>query len=532
MRSPILFVLAVVASYATAQAPVSFTNPVVPGDFPDPTVCRVGDDYYLASSSFEYFPGVPILHSRDLVHWRLIGYALTRPSQLSLEGVRSSHGVFAPTLRHHDGVFYLVTTTVGGGGNFFVTAADPAGPWSDPVLIDQAGMDPSLHFDEDGTVYYNRHVGGGDGYIGQATIDPETGELGGELEKVWGGTGGQWAEGPHLYHHGDWWYVMISEGGTSYAHAITVARSKSPFGPYESCPDNPILTHRDQPGNPFQAIGHCDLVETPEGWWAVCLGIRPVAGRTHHLGRETMLLPVTWSEDGWPRLGVEGRVEAERAAPALPPHPWPDLPVRDEFDASELALAWNFVRNPSADDWSLDARPGFLRLRCSSVTLDDLASPAYVCRRQTGMSVRFATRLDFQPDSESAEAGLAIRMVDGWHYDAVVTERDGGRVALLRKVKGDDVEVVGEPIALADGPVELTLVSTPTEYRFSVVDAAGKETEISVLSPQEIALERINAAEQRFFFTGARVGVIATANGKESDAHADFDWVDFEVLEK
>ena len=204
--------------------------------YPDPSICRVGDDYYLVNSTFEYFPGVPIFHSRDLVHWQQIGHVLTRPSQLPLEKMRASGGVFAPTLRYHDGTFYMVTTNVWGTGNFYVTATDPAGPWSEPHPLDREGIDPSLFFDDDGTVYYIRHVGGEDGYIGQQVLNLETGKLEGEMKKIWGGTGGVWAEGPHMYKKDGRYYLMISEGGTSYNHSVTIARSDSPWGPFEACP--------------------------------------------------------------------------------------------------------------------------------------------------------------------------------------------------------------------------------------------------------------------------------------------------------
>jgi xylan 1,4-beta-xylosidase len=201
-------VLAFVASSVSAATQsATFTNPVLSGFHADPSICRVGDDYYLVHSTFEFFPGVPIFHSQDLVHWRQIGHVLTRKSQLPLEKMRASGGIFAPTLRYHDGTFYLVTTNVWGTGNFYVTATDPAGPWSEPVPLDREGIDPSLFFDDDGKVYYIRHVGGGDGYIGQQVLNLATGKLDGEMKEIWGGTGGVWAEGPHMYKKDGRYYV-------------------------------------------------------------------------------------------------------------------------------------------------------------------------------------------------------------------------------------------------------------------------------------------------------------------------------------
>ena len=324
----------------------AFQNPIIPGFHPDPSICRVGDDYYLVNSSFEFFPGVPIFHSRDLVHWRQIGYCLTRKSQLNLDHARASGGIYAPTLRYHNGTFYMITTLVDTGGNFFVTATNPAGPWSEPVWVDHAGIDPSLLFDEDGTVYYDRHEGMADGFIGQAKINLQTGKLDGDFKEVWRGTGGVWPEGPHLYKINGKYFIMIAEGGTSYDHMETIARSDSPWGPFIPNPRNPILTHRNRPDSPIQALGHADLVETPDGWWLVCLGIRPQGGRFHHLGRETFLAPVTWSEDGWPVVNGKGTLETNLTAPRLPQHPWEKDSARDKFNPPALGPPVEFSPEP------------------------------------------------------------------------------------------------------------------------------------------------------------------------------------------
>ena len=287
---------------------MEFENPVLPGMHPDPTICRVGRDFYLACSSFEYFPGVPIFHSRDLVGWRQIGHALTRRSQLDLSGVPSSDGIYAPTLRHHDGTFYLVTTLVG-SGNFLVTAKHPRGPWSDPCWLDSDGIDPSLAFLDD-RVYYTRNGPGADPdhpFVYQAELAWSGGvpSLVRKPRVIWRGTGGIWPEAPHLYRRGRWFYLLTAEGGTSYGHSVVVARSGRPYGPFVASPHGPLLTHRDRPRHAIQATGHADLVELDDGsTWAVLLGIRPAAGRNHHLGRETFLAPVAW---GYGRLAAACR---------------------------------------------------------------------------------------------------------------------------------------------------------------------------------------------------------------------------------
>ncbi|HXS18123.1 MAG TPA: glycoside hydrolase family 43 protein, partial [Polyangiaceae bacterium] len=293
---------------------------MLPGTHPDPSVCRVGEDYYLVTSSFEYFPGIPVYHSKDLVHWQLLSHVLTRPSQLDLSGTKSSEGIFAPTIRYHGGTFYVITTNIGGGGSFLVTADDPRGPWSEPIWIRESGftMDPSLFFEPDGRAYYTRHDGGRRGSIVQAEIDVKTGRLLSDPQRIWAGTGGIWPEGPHLYQHERSYYLLISEGGTSFEHSVTVARADSPWGTFEAAPTNPLLTHRALPDHPVQATGHADLVDTPDGqWFAVLLGIRPSSGRHHHLGRETFLAPVSW-EQGWPVINHGQPIELKMSRQGLP----------------------------------------------------------------------------------------------------------------------------------------------------------------------------------------------------------------------
>ena len=307
-----------------------FTNPIIPGFYPDPSVCRVGEDYYLVTSTFEFFPGVPVFHSRDLVHWEQIGHCLTRPSQLPLQDAEPSGGIYAPTIRYHDGLFYMVTTNVTCGGNFYVTATDPAGEWSDPIYVDQGGIDPSLFFDDDGKVYF---VSNGDGCMSLCEIDPATGVKLAPTVKTWTGMGGRYPEAPHLYKINGMYYMMIAEGGTEYGHMETIARSASPYGPWEPSPRNPILTNRNTTMDmPIQATGHADLVQTQNGdWYAVFLAFRMTQGYFHHLGRETYLAPVVW-EDGFPYIGtcpLEGDVN-------LPEAPVPQIPATTDFSAQSL----------------------------------------------------------------------------------------------------------------------------------------------------------------------------------------------------
>jgi xylan 1,4-beta-xylosidase len=520
--------LASTLAMAGAQAG-QYRNPVIPGFHPDPSICRIGADYYLATSSFEYFPGVPIFHSKDLVHWRQVGHALSRASQLPLAGQRSSGGIYAPTLRCPNGHLYMVTTNVGAGGNFIVDASNPAGPWSEPVWLSEkeSGIDPSLLFDDDGKVYLARQDGGERGGINLAEIEVATGKLKAASKRIWNGTGGVWPEGPHLYKIDGWYYLVIAEGGTSYNHAITMARSTSPWGPFEAAPNNPVLTQRGHPELPLQALGHADLVQTPEGkWFMVLLGVRPV-DRQHHLGRETLLAPVEWTTDGWLKVNGGAPLSATMAAVGLPAsRPWPRPAVRDDFNAPRLGPEWNFLRGPADGLWSLEEKPGSLRLKARSVSLDDIGTPAFTGRRQQHFDMRAATLLDFAPARSGQSAGLALRMNEDNHYQLVVAgSADGGRtIRLVTRVKGLATVVREAPIG--PGKVELSVRAYQQRYVFGYRVGA---TEVAAFGS---APTGVLSTEQAGGFTGVFVGMVAydSGGGAASMPPADFDWFDYQPL--
>jgi alpha-N-arabinofuranosidase len=504
---------------------IEYRNPVLPGFHPDPSICRAGDDYYLVTSSFEYFPGVPIFHSRDLVHWRAIGHALTRREQLALDGVKSSEGIFAPTIRYHAGTFHLITTIMPSGRAFAVSATDPAGDWSDPVWFDESefAMDPSLLFDDDGKVYYTRHGGGRHGGIYQAEIDLSAGRLCSAPRRIWSGTGDIWPEGPHLYKIGSQYYLLIAEGGTSYDHMVTVARAASPWGPFTPAPNNPIFTHRHLPDHPIQALGHADLVQAPDGsWWLVCLGIRPASDKHHHLGRETFLAPVTWSADGWPIVNGGRPLELRMSAVGLPrPEPWPGERPRDDFEAPRLSLAWNFVRNPSPALFSLAARPGYLRLFGTAVSLDDLGAPAFVGRRQQHLRCRASTRVEFEPTADGQEAGLSVRGNEANHYDLGVLRR-GGKCWIRLRLRSGGVTRLGHELPLRSaGPITLSAEATPEYYEFSFAGDDGAKQALGSAPTAPLSSEVAGG------FTGVYLGMYAVAADSSETAVADFDWFEY-----
>lgn len=497
------------------DAKVTYHNPVIPGFYSDPSVVRVGDDYYLVTSTFEYFPGIPIFHSRDLIHWEQIGHVIERPDQLP-QGMN----VFACTLRYHDGTFYMINTNVGRGGNYFVTATNPAGPWSDPVWVDVGGIDPDLFFDDDGKVYT----------IGSTfnlyQIDPKSGDLLTEGRMIWASTGGRYAEGPHIYKKDGWYYLMAAEGGTEEAHSETIARSNNIWGPYYSDPANPVLAHANAAGqqNPIQGVGHADMVQAQDGsWWMVFHGYRTVIrGGVHHtLGRETCLAPVSWPKNGWPQVNGNGTVTVEMTVPTLPQHPFPEKPARVDFD-KELDLEWNYVQNPEADRYSLDVRPGFLRLRGSALILGEGdGSTTFVGRRLQDMYFTSTSRIEFNPANDNEAAGMVL-LNNGTHFDLLIRRSQGQRV-LVARLQFGSVTYESDEAVLAPGPVNLRIEGVRSAFKFSFGQGDSAYKQIQEVSARYLSSETIGG------FTGTYVGLYATGSGRPSTTNADYDWFEYVV---
>jgi alpha-N-arabinofuranosidase len=530
---PGLLVACAAMGLIAASPGTGYRNPVIPGFYPDPSVVRVGEDFYLVTSSFEFFPGVPVFRSRDLVHWQQVGNVLTRDSQLPLQKARPSGGIYAPTIRHHDGTFYMITTNVDGGGNFYVTAKDPAGPWSEPFWIrDFEGIDPSLFFDDDGRAYVTGP--GGDGNrkprgMYQAEIDVKTGRLLTPSRLLWERTGYRYPEGPHLYKIRGRYYLMVAEGGTEYGHMEVIARGSSPWGPWEACPRNPILTNRQTEMNtPIQGTGHADLVEDASGnWWMVFLAFRPVGGwYWHHLGRETNLAPVSWDADGWPLVNGGRPIDAEiTTTQALPATPGPAAPTRNGFDVP-LGPEWNHLRNPQRESYAVEN--GALVLRGTALTLGAAASPTWVGRRQQHLASRATTVVDFAPARNGEEAGLSVYMNPDHRYEIAVGRANGRRQVFVRQRIGPHLEAVTAAVPL-DGsePVVLQVVATATEYAFSYGLSTSGRPQVATL-PLGKALTRYLSSEVAGGFTGVYFGLYATGNGQPAAQPARFDWFDYE----
>lgn len=497
---------------------MKFHNPIISGFHPDPSICRAGEDYYLVTSSFEYFPGIPLFHSKDLVHWKQIGHCLTRASQVSLSSeMPNGLGIYAPTIRYHEGRFYVISTNVGGGGNFLVWTDDPYGEWSEPVWISLPGIDPSLYFDEDGAVYYT----GANKSIYLCQIDVTTGAVLSEPVDVWDGTGGADPEGPHLYKIGDYYYLVISEGGTSQGHMLTAARSKKISGPYESCPRNPIMSNRSL-ALPVKAAGHADLVQAHDGyWWAVCLGIRPVPyPDRHHLGRETFLAPVQWDEELWPIIGNNGTIDLEMEGPLLPQANWAEKPVRDDFDEPSLDCSWNFIYNPAPGLWSLQDRQGALTLYGCPVHLDDKATSAWIGRRQQHMECTVRTLLRFNPLRDHEEAGLSIFLNCDHHYEVSLKRIEGRNTICFRRRIGT-LWKVEQCIEFEQDSVILEISATPNLYSFRYAEENGDFMDIGAGEVRYLSTEVGGR------FTGNFFVLYATGNGESCESPAYFEWFDY-----
>jgi xylan 1,4-beta-xylosidase len=517
----------------------TFHNPILPGFYPDPSACRVGDDYYLVTSSFEYFPGLPIFHSRDLVHWRQIGHVLNRPSQLNLDGIMPSRGLWAPTIRFHQGKFYVVNTIVNNAkemANFIVTATNPAGPWSEPFWLEDApGIDPSLFFDDDGRGWYcgNRIPPTGEQYVGHREIwlqelDLNAMQLIGPKYSLWDGAlkESRHAEAPHIYKIRGQYYLLIAEGGTSHGHSITIARSEKITGLYAGNRYNPILTHRHLGLDyPIVGTGHAELIETQNGeWWMVLLAMRPYGGYYYNLGRETFLVPVKWesAEGDWPIVapGV-GRVEFEQTAPGLTEHCWDNPPACDHFETRALDLRWNFLRTPREEWYTLGERASYLRIRLRPPMLSEWANPSFIGRRQQHIDWSVRAAMEFVPANENECAGIVLLQNHDYHFRFVVTTNGAGPVVhLIKRENGAETIIAEKTLAArrfyfkvqAHGQAHSFYIATESENWQTVAEQVDG---------------RMLSTPVAGGFTGVYVGMYASSNGTASHNVADFDWFEY-----
>lgn len=431
-------------------------NAVLPGFYPDPSICRVGEDYYVVNSSFGFFPGIPIFHSKDLTNWKQIGHVLDRPSQLNLTDEWLSAGLYAPSIRYHEGTFYLINTFMGAkegkqGGNFYVTAKNPAGPWSDPVwLNDIDGIDPSFFFDKDGKAYVVNNGPVADGkprYSGHRSVWLQEFDLiskkaiGKRVELLNAGIDPSidpiWIEGPHIFNKDGFYYLLCAEGGTGVEHREVILRSKSIWGPYKAAKKNPILTQfgldENRP-NPVTCTGHADFVETPEGdWVSVFLACQPYEDGHFNTGRQTFILPVEWKKGKWPMILKEGKVvPLETKSPLKEKEGLVSFREfssnwRDDFNKPDLNFEWNFVRTPKRK-W-YDLKDGKLTIEARPISIDEVGNPSFIGRRLQHKKAEFVTSVAFvepqwRDKNKHMEAGVVAYQNEEFYYKMVVSREN------------------------------------------------------------------------------------------------------------
>lgn len=519
---------------------VTAKNPILTGFYPDPSICRAGEDYYLVTSSFVYAPGVPVFHSRDLAHWEQIGNILERPKQLKVEGDEISRGIFAPTIRYYNGVFYMITTNVSYGGNFIVTATDPAGPWSDPYYLGEeaVGIDPSLFFDDDGRCYYCGTRPNPDGvrYNGDWEIWIQELDLGkmklvGKSMAIWKGAvkGCIWPEGPHIYKINGYYYLMHAEGGTGPEHSITVARSRELFKWFEGCPRNPIFTHRNL-GMDYPVIyaGHGDLVDDINGnWYVVMLASRPCKKHSS-MGRETFIAKAVW-ENEWPVIapGV-GHLEDEVEIPLEECRFTNEISGNDFITFYDKDPDQRLVGIGKRDEsfYSLTDRPGMLRLYAGAEKISQLPPSSFLGLRQKGYEFKAKTCMEFKSQSENEAAGLVLFQNNENNLRAEITMENQTQVFVVTAhIRGVDEKIAAVYLTEAD--------CAKNRYNICIF---GKEQEATIwleTSDRNIkTADKISllpyTTEQAGGFVGCTIGMYASANGKASDNYADFAYMIFE----
>lgn len=471
-------------------------NPILPGTYPDPSIVVDGDTCWLVTSTFEYFPGLPIFRSDDLTSWTQVGHAIDRFDQVDLSMAKSSKGLFAPTLRKNGDIWYLICTLVGGddsSANFILTATDPAGPWSQPVWLESApGIDPSLFFDADGRIWYTGTYLVEDGdWPGQTAvwlqeIDRSTLQLMGERHVIWNGAllGAVWAEGPHIYKKDDWYYLLASEGGTEFNHALSVARSRSVAGPYIGSPANPVITHRHLGHDyPVTNVGHADLFVTADGTWgAVLLASRPYGGYFANLGRETFVVDVVW-EDDWPVFApgvgvVSATPQESTAGPVMPEE-----------------LQWTQAGSAVDGFWRVDVAGRTVSIDSPASSVSPGGRSPFVGVRQRHRNFSFGATIESR-----SSAAIRVRQSDDVWMAAEL--HDG--LLTVRTSDGELTEVATHPAA--EEAISIDVTADGQEYSFGVTSAEGR-TSIATVNGSFLSSQAAGG------FVGVWVGFTSTDSG-------------------
>jgi len=528
----------------------TIVNPILKGFNPDPSMIRVDDDFYIATSTFEWFPGIQIHHSKDLVNWRLLTRPLRRISQVDMKGVPDSCGVWAPCLSYHQGTFYLVYSIVRTFDgvwidvhNYLITTQQIDTEWSDPIYLNSSGFDASLFHDDDGKKWIinmlvdhrnNKFFGG----IVLQEFSPHDQKLIRPVYHIYDGTELGKTEGPHIYKRNGWYYLLTAEGGTEYGHAVSLARSRKITGPYETHPENPIISSRYNPKLELQKTGHASIIETKEGeCYASFLVGRPLTelGRCI-LGRETALAQLEWRNDDWLYMKSGGREpDVEISAPDLPGQIWPKPDQRDNFDIEELNIHFQSLRVPMTEDWiTLKERPGYLRLY-GREALCSYFEQSLIARRQQDFHVIVSTCLEFYPTTFQQMAGLVCYYnTKHFHYLYLSWNEKSGQRTI--NILTNDYMKFREPVeelpVKSNGAIYLRAEINREQLQFYYAEdenlwrPIGSVLDASILSDDYV--QQYNH-DYEAAFTGNFIGMCCQdVSGQR--LHADFDW--FEYVEE
>lgn len=477
-----------------------YQNPIIRGFYPDPSICYANGKYYMVTSSFQYFPGVPLFESDDIINWKQISHVLTRHSQVILKGVPHSGGVFAPTIRYNNGRFYMVTTNDTLHKNFYVFTDDIYSEWSEPIYVDQDGIDPSLYFEDD-KVYFmsNGTDDNGENGVVQCEIDIKTGKKLSSSKCIWKGTGGRYLESPHIYKIGNFYYLTTAEGGTEYGHMITYARGTSVWGPFENYPQNPVLTNRNKAPNLIQGIGHGDLIYDKNGnWYILSLGFRQMDlwMPYHYLGREVFLTPIKFDDFGWfytenggtteEFYEIEGDFEQTRKNIYT-------------FENTNPEIDWCFLRDYHKENYNLTDK--CFELKGTDITLNDTASPTFIALRQKEFFGTVKCKLNLNGDC----AGITVYMCEEEHYDIAIVKEGGKTYAMLKLNIGNIKH--NERIIEIQESGDLTLIVDFNNYNYNFsVEQNGKNYELG------FGMAKYLSSEISSPFTGVVFGLYAIGN--------------------
>ena len=534
---------------------VKYKNPILSGFYPDPSICRSGSDFYLATSTFAYFPGLPVFHSKDLVNWKQIGNAIDRPGQLCYDGHNISQGLFAPTIRENNGVFYILCTLINTGGNFVITAKDPAGPWSDPVWLEGAdGIDPSIFFDDNGRTWYcGTHAAPeGEAYSGNyeiyikeidiSKIAEGKNPLFGESTGLWRGAllGAIWPEGPHIYKINGEYFLLHAEGGTGLDHAVCVAKAKNIKGPWVGKRSNPVVTHRHL-GRRAKIInvGHADLIDDADGNWRMVLLASRQFGGVCPLGRETFLVPILW-ENGWPYIGTESGMVDEQIEMEVSNKDKTKIEIINEslnektrdYFKGQLPFNWLMLRMPvNKKDFafSLTSRPDVLRLSTKKASMRGKDHPAFAGRRIRHNAWEFSAEIEFIPKTKDESAGIILIQSEDFQYRLEIFLSANEKISIrLIKASGknNDEETIGIT-QIQSSYKKIILSAACVDMKLSFLYKTDGKKNNKIADGQDA---RILSTEYAGGFVGSMAGVFASGSGIDSDNYADVFWAEYKKL--